>query len=127
MTRLFLSAAFAAAALTTSAGAQSRGWMQGELTRQQATQMADMMFQRFDLNHDGVVTRQEIEQTRAQRAGKHEGRMDRKVDRLFGNADSITLAQAQAAALARFDAQDLNHDGVVTAAEREQARASRAR
>jgi hypothetical protein len=40
----------------------------------------------------------------------------------FGNAQSITLPQFEAQALARFDAQDLNHDGVATAAERQQVR-----
>lgn len=29
------------------------------MTREQAQQMADSMFQQFDLNHDGVVTKQE--------------------------------------------------------------------
>jgi hypothetical protein len=49
-------------------------------------------------------------------------RGQRMVDRLFGNAQSITLQQFEAQSLARFDAMDLNHDGVVTAAERQQAR-----
>ena len=36
------------------------------MTRAQAQQMADTMFQRFDLNHDGTVTRQEAEQAASQ-------------------------------------------------------------
>jgi hypothetical protein len=44
----------------------------------------------------------------------------------FGDAQSVTLQQFEAKALARFDAQDLNHDGTVTAAERQQAREQRA-
>jgi hypothetical protein len=44
----------------------------------------------------------------------------------FGNAQSVTLQQFETQALARFDAQDLNHDGTVTAAERQQAREQRA-
>ena len=35
---------------------------------------------------------------------------------------TLTLQQFEAQSLARFDAMDLNHDGTVTAAEREQAR-----
>jgi hypothetical protein len=35
----------------------------------------------------------------------------------------LTQPQAEAEALARFDRDDLNHDGVVTVAERQQARA----
>ena len=42
----------------------------------------------------------------------------------WDDAQSITLQQAEAQALARFDRDDLNHDGVVTAAERQQARAA---
>ncbi len=44
------------------------------------------------------------------------------IDRMFGDAQSLTLQQAEAQALARFDREDLNHDGTVTAAERQQAR-----
>lgn len=103
------------------------GWMQqGPQTREQAKQRADMLFNRFDLNHDGVVTRQEVDQVLAQmNMGDDSGRgdrMGRMVERLFGNAQSITLAQFEAQALARFDAMDLNHDGVVTPEERQQAR-----
>jgi hypothetical protein len=43
----------------------------------------------------------------------------------FGSGQSITLQQFEAQALARFDAMDLNHDGTVTAAERQQARQQR--
>jgi hypothetical protein len=48
------------------------------------------------------------------------------IERMFGDAQSVTLQQFEAQSLARFDAADLNHDGVVTAAERQQARAMRA-
>jgi hypothetical protein len=44
---------------------------------------------------------------------------------LFGDAASVTQAQFEAQALARFDRQDLDRDGVVTADERRQARAAR--
>lgn len=47
------------------------------------------------------------------------------VARVFGDAQAVTLAQFEAHALARFDRQDLNHDGIVTAVERQQARAAR--
>jgi hypothetical protein len=43
---------------------------------------------------------------------------------MFAGAQSITLQQAETQALAHFDAMDLNHDGKVSAAEREQARAA---
>jgi Spy/CpxP family protein refolding chaperone len=104
------------------------GWMQGPQTRDQAKQRADMMFQRLDLNHDGTVTRDEVDKVLAMMSsGDDSGRadrMERMIDRLFGNAKSVTQAQFEAQALARFDAMDLNHDGVVTAAERQQAMAA---
>jgi hypothetical protein len=103
--------------------------MQRDMTREQTRQMTDMMFQRFDLNRDGVLTRQEAEQGAAQLGGGGEGhgsgRAQRMIARLFGDQQSVTLARAEAQALARFDAQDVNRDGVVSAAEREQARAAR--
>jgi Ca2+-binding EF-hand superfamily protein len=119
-TRL-VAVALGAAIISTSALAQEGGaMMEGDMTRAQAQQRADEMFQRIDLNHDGVVTRQEAEQAAAQFGRRGE----KMVDRLFGDAQSITLQQAEAQALARFDRDDLNHDGVVTAAERQQARAA---
>jgi len=98
------------------------GRAQEDMTRAQAQQMADGMFQRFDLNHDGVVTRQEAEQARAQMGFGGE-RVEKMIDRAFGSAQSLTLQQFEMQSLARFDRDDLNHDGLVTAAEREQARA----
>ena len=141
MTKALFVAAAVVAALSTQVSAQQpapapgqpqanlRGnWLQADQTRQQAQQRADMMFQRLDANHDGTVTRQEAEQAAAQmgqggRGGRFAARM---MDRLFSQGDSVTLAQFEAQALARFDRQDLNHDGTVTADERQQARAARA-
>ena len=98
------------------------GWTQKDMTRQQAKEMADDMFQRFDANHDGVLTRQEAEQAAAQFGGS--GRAERMIDRMFGDAQSLTLQQAETQALSRFDRDDLNHDGTVTGDERKQARAA---
>jgi len=105
-------------------------WLQADMTRQQAQQRADMLFQRFDTNHDGVLTRQEAEQAAAQMGGGQGGQgggrfAARMMDRLFAQGDSVTQAQFEFQALARFDRQDLNHDGVVTADERQQAYSQR--
>ena len=144
MTKALFFAAAAVAALSTQVSAQQpapapmqqqgnlRGnWLQADQTRQQAQQRADMMFQRLDANHDGTVTRQEAEQAAGQmgqggeggRGGRFAARM---IDRVFAQGDRVTLAQFQAQALARFDRQDLNHDGTVTADERQQSRTARA-
>jgi hypothetical protein len=104
---------------------QLRGnWLQADRTRQQALQMADTLFQRLDANHDGTLTRQEAEQATGAMGGGGE-RAQRMIGRAFGDAQSVTQADFEARALARFDAQDLNHDGVVTADERQQSRSAR--
>ena len=133
MIRYLAAAAIGTAVLAGQAGAQqaptdSGHRMHRDMTRQQAQQMADKMFQRLDLNHDGTVTRAEAQQAIAQFGGGDadvSDRATRMMDRVFGGAQSVTQAQAEAVALTRFDRQDLNHDGVVTAAERQQARAQR--
>ena len=129
MNKIFLATAIVAAAVSTQAmaqdgGGEGRGGWQQDMNRQQAQQMADSLFQRIDANHDGTVTRAEAEQA-AQQAGGGNGRFARMIDRSFGTAQSLTLAQFEAQALAHFDAQDLNHDGTVTAAERAQGREAR--
>jgi ABC-type microcin C transport system duplicated ATPase subunit YejF len=140
MTKSLFIAAAAVVALGASALAQAeppvqgqpqadlRGnWLQADTTRPQAQQRADMLFQRLDTNHDGVVTRQEAEQAAAQMGEQGGGKRNagRIIDRLFSQSDRVTQAQFQAQALSRFDRQDLNHDGVVTADERQQGRAGR--
>ena len=45
------------------------------------------------------------------------------IARVFAASPSITLQQVEAQTLARFDRDDANHDGVVTPAERQNARA----
>ena len=129
MKTLLVAVALGAATISAQAFAQEDGgrhrghggWMQQDMTRQQAQEMADKLFQRLDANHDGTVTREEADQAAAQ-FGDRGAHM---VDRLFGEAQSVTLQQAETQALARFDRDDLNHDGTVTAAERQQMRAQR--
>src|SRR5947199_8776914 len=122
MKTLLVAAALGATMIPTAALAQRQGgWTPHDMTRQEAQQMADGMFQRFDLNRDGTVTRQEAEQARAQ-MGFGGDRVEKMIDRAFGDAQSLTLQQFEAQALARFDRDELNHDATVTAPEREQAR-----
>ena len=118
---------------------------------QMRQQMQDRMFDRMDLNHDGSITREEMAQAHAQmreRMQQHRGQgeahgmgrgpMGRhrmgmgmgmgmgdgpRGEGRFGAQGDFTLDQMRDRALQRFDRLDLNHDGVVTAAEREQARA----
>ncbi len=126
MTKLMFAAVLGAAMVSTVAGAQGAA---REISRQQTQQFSDTMFQRFDLNQDGVVTRDEAERARAQltqgREGKRGAKSEKMIDRLFGTSQSVTKSQFEAVALARFDKRDTNRDGVVTSDERQQARASR--
>jgi hypothetical protein len=116
-----MSAPSFAQAQPQAAGGGHGGWQQ-DMTRAQAQQRADTMFQRLDLNHDGTVTRAEAQQAASQMPNGAE-RAERMIDRMFGQAQSVTQAQFEAQSLGRFDAQDVNHDGTVTAVERQQARA----
>ncbi len=127
MKKLVFLVAFGATILSSAAGAQAPDTKQSrEISRQQAQQFAVSMFDRFDLNHDGVITRDEAEKARSQMSGGHGGAHgERVLNKIFGTAESITEPQFEALALARFDRQDTNRDGVVTSAERQQARASR--
>jgi len=117
-----------AAALAQAPGGGTR--IQRDQTRQEAQQRADMIFQLLDANRDGVVTRAEAEQAAAQfraaRAGGEGGRggmMQRIIGQVFATSPSISLQQFEGMMLGRFDAQDANHDGVLSVAERQQARA----
>lgn len=131
MKTLMITVALGAAFIAAPAVAQGFGGMQADQTRAQAQQRADMIFQMIDANHDGVVTRAEAEAAAAQFGsrggdnGRGGGRMQRMIEQAFGTAQSLTIQQFEAQALARFDVQDLNHDGVLTAAERQQAREMR--
>jgi Ca2+-binding EF-hand superfamily protein len=131
MKKFVVAAVLGAALVSTPAFAQDggRGGYNRDQTRAETQQRADMMFQMLDANKDGTVTKAEAEQALAQfqasRGGDESrggGRMQRMIDEAFAASPSMTLQQFEAQALARFDAQDLNHDGTVTAAERQQAR-----
>jgi hypothetical protein len=130
MKKMLVSIALGAAMVSTAALAQQGGgrggFMQRDQTRAEAQQRADMMFQMIDANHDGVVTRAEADQALAQyqaASGGRGGRMQMMMQQAFATSPSLTLQQFEAQSLARFDAADVNRDGVVTAAERQQARA----
>ena len=100
-------------------------------TRQQAQKRADRLFQMLDANQDGSVTKAEADAALAQfeaARGDNDhrgGRMQRMINDAFATTQAINLQQFEAQALARFDAQDLNHDGTVSAAEKQQLRAQR--
>jgi len=117
-----------------------------QAAEQRRQERAGHAFDRLDLNHDGNITRTEFDQARAQlreqrgerRAERGERRGMRGMhrrggpggfrgrgeggQRMFGEQGFVTLEQMRERALARFDRGDLNHDGTLTAAERQQSR-----
>jgi len=130
MKKLLVTVALGAAVAATPALAQDKGGhAMKDQTRQQAQQRADRLFQMLDANQDGSVTKAEADaalaQFEAMRGDKDHrgGRMQRMIDDAFATTQAINLQQFEAQALARFDAQDVNHDGTVSAAERQQLRA----
>jgi Ca2+-binding EF-hand superfamily protein len=124
-------AAAAAPALAQPAQTPSE---QSDLTRNQALERADQLFDRFDLNHDGIVTRKEAQslgrRLLMQRAATGRdvapgigGHTLRFLEHTFAGMQSVTKRQFEEAMLAHFDQMDVNRDGVLTAAEREAGRA----
>jgi hypothetical protein len=104
-----------------------------DVTRAQARERADQLFDQFDLNHDGYVTRQEAEllgskllllraSTGRDGAPGIGGHTLRFLRHRFVGLKAVTKPQFEAAFLAHFDQMDVNHDGILTATERLQAR-----
>ncbi|HET7606970.1 MAG TPA: hypothetical protein VFK28_13005 [Sphingomicrobium sp.] len=88
------------------------------------------LFARADTDKDGIVTRAEFDAVGKQmksRMGHAAMRRSGMAVRMFEASDSnkdnrVTLAEMQQAARARFDRRDLNHDGTISPAERQQRR-----
>ena len=96
MKKLIAMIALGAAAVSTPALAQGGGFMQRDMTRQEAQQRADMMFQMLDANHDGTVTRAEAEQAAAQFAarsgGDQGGRGGNRLERMINEGSTTIVA-----------------------------------
>ena len=136
MKTLIVAAAIAAGLTSMPAPAQGAGggWMQRDQTRAEAQQRTDRLFQMLDANGDGTLTRAEADQVLAQfqaaggdddNGSRRGARLQRMIEQAFAGTQSLTLQQFEAQSLARFDAADINHDGTVTVAERQQAREQR--
>jgi Ca2+-binding EF-hand superfamily protein len=138
MKKLLATAAVGAAMLVTPLAAGSHparelGAAPPDITRLQARQRADSLFEMFDLNHDGLVTEAEAKQVgqqlMMQRASSEKdvapgigGHTLKYLKHAFAGAQSVTRQQLEQAMLAHFDQMDIDRDGVLTAVERQQAR-----
>ncbi|MXP26337.1 hypothetical protein GRI39_09840 [Altererythrobacter indicus] len=149
MRKLIISLAAAAVAIaggSTLAYAQPK--MGGDFTRSQAQERATKMFERMDVNSDGVIDAADREARMKQRFDKMDtdkngsisfaefsarpewkgkrghhrmGRGGHGPMGMMADTDKdgkITRAEFQAHALAKFDAMDTDKNGTVTAAER---------
>lgn len=123
--------------------AQMRGQRQGRMQGQRLGQAGRaQMFERLDANRDNVISRDEWARAEAMRGerraeGRRPGMMGQRMamrgrmgSAMLRMADTnrdqrVSLAEAQAAAVQRFDRVDLNRDGRVTRDERQQARQQR--
>lgn len=117
---ILVACAFTIAAAASPAVAQQAA-AAGGLTRDQVIAVAASTFDQLDLNHDGVVTRAEAEQARAALAKGPDSNGSKKaeefLDVVFAGGPQVDQEAFVAAAVARFDANDPNHDGVITFAE----------
>lgn len=106
-----------------------------DITRQQAMERADRLFDQLDVNHDGFLTRSEAEwagaRLRARRAASGidvapgiGGHTARYLEHRFAGARSITREQFKQGMLAHFDRMDRDSDGAVTDEERQRAHAT---
>jgi Ca2+-binding EF-hand superfamily protein len=131
MMKYLIGAAGAALFLAAPAAAQpgqGPGGMQGEMTRAQAEEAVRNQLGRLDVNHDGIITNAEIEKVidmistaggPAQMGDRLKGLMTE-----FGRNGQIVVADLVKARLEQFDAADANHDGKLSADERQAAMAA---
>src|SRR6187402_1030139 len=108
------------------AGGSGRNWNASQ-TKADAEERASMIFGQLDANHDGFITQDEIA-TFTKMMGDNP-RMTGRVSKMFTDSDAdhdgkVSAAEAKAHADAAFDAADTNHDGILTADERQAARAA---
>jgi len=133
MLPVLIALAAAASFAQASAPVPTDATLPADLTRDQARDRADALFAAFDRNGDGVVTRDEAKSackklmleraaTGRDSAPGIGGHTLRFLEKRFASAEAVTKAQFEAALLAHFDEMDTNHDGILTAVERQKAR-----
>jgi hypothetical protein len=144
MNKTFFVTGIAAAAMASQAVAQTVAApaptppTQGPISRQQAIERADYLFQALDLNNDGALTMFEAIRAggrlRAQRAATGVdvapgigGHTARYMEHKLAGARSVSRQQFEGAMIAHFEEMDRNRDGILTAEERLEGRGDKQR
>jgi hypothetical protein len=125
MMKVLAACVFASAACANPALAQEPAAPPANgLTRDEVIAVAASTFDHLDLNHDGIITREEAVQARAALTKDSKGsqKAEEFLDQVFGSGQKIDQQSFVAAAVARFDANDPNHDGVITFEEHDAAK-----
>jgi len=136
MTQFGRALAVAAMIWSVQANGQADFAGQPDISREQARSRAEHLFVQFDTNRDGIVTRKEAKTVGMhllmQRAATGRdvapgigGQTLKYLEHAFTGMQWVTEEQFEDAFLAHFDQMDVNHDGILTAAERERRRANR--
>lgn len=121
--------------VATAAELGARKQARGKPARSQADRIA-RRFARMDLNRNGTVTLAEMQAAGERRGdrtanrGNRRGGMNRGMARGVGRMDAngdgaVSRAEFQVRGMTRFARLDLDRNGVVTPAERQQAKAQR--
>ena len=149
---LFTAASVGAQTVSGKSGAPKparvrHSYFNSEESRSDVPKHIEKMFARFDLNHDGFVTKDEVAKTEAAYQARQQEQAPKRAAKLFERLDAnhdgqITLAEVQAAHAARYASRgeqpnsarpvrsrlfgraDSNKDGVITRSEFEAARTS---
>ena len=111
-----------AVALGVAAPALAQRGPQGPQTKAEFQAAQKAQFDGFDADHDGAVTKAELSAALEKRMGSTppDPIIDGALKRMDTDGDGkATAAEADAAALARFDQWDANHDGTLTPEERQ--------
>ena len=134
--RLTLALASVAMVSSTAGIARSHGATPPDITREQARARAQQLFATFDVNGDGIVTREEAKTVGRRLLLQHAatgrdtapgigGRTRKYLENAFAGMQWVTEQQFDDAFLAHFDEMDTNHDEILTSTERSAWRSPR--
>jgi len=130
--RLTLALTSLAMFCSTAGIARTHGATPPDITREQARARAQQLFATFDVNGDGIVTREEAKTVGRRLLLQHAatgrdtapgigGRTRKYLENAFAGMQWVTEQQFEDTFLAHFDQMDTDHDGILTSAERSAA------